>query len=63
VQWHRLTGSNSIDSRRGVFIEGDPIYNTAGFYEKSHIQLCIGNPNCIKGLFIPKEENKKWLVP
>jgi hypothetical protein len=52
-----------FDSARGVFIEGDPIYHTAGFYEKSHIQLCIRNPNCIKGFFIPREENNKWLVP
>jgi hypothetical protein len=52
-----------FDSTRGIFIEGDPIYHTAGFYEKSHIQLCIRNPNCIKGFFIPRDENKKWLVP
>jgi hypothetical protein len=52
-----------FDSARGVFIEGDAIYPTAGFYEKSHIQLCIRNPNCIKGFFIPRTENKKWLVP
>lgn len=52
-----------FDSARGVFIEGDAIYPTAGFHEKSHIQLCIRNPNCIKGFFIPRAENKKWLVP
>jgi len=52
-----------FDSARGVFIEGDPIYLTSGFYEKSHIQICIRNPNCIKGFFIPRDENKKWRVP
>jgi hypothetical protein len=52
-----------FDSARGVFIEGDPVYPTSGFYEKSHIQLCLRNPNCIKGFFSPREENKKWLVP
>jgi len=52
-----------FDSVRGVFIEGEPVYPTAGFYQKSHIQICIQNPNCIKGFFIPREENKKWLVP
>jgi len=52
-----------FDSSRGVFIEGDPLYPSAGFYEKSHIQLCIRNPNCIKGFFIPREEDTEWLVP
>ncbi len=52
-----------FDSVRGVFIEGDILYPTAGFYEKSHIQLCIRNPNCIKGFFIPREEDNEWLVP
>ena len=52
-----------FDSSRGVFIEGDPLYPSAGFYEKSHIQLCIRNPNCIKGFFIPREEDTEWFVP
>lgn len=52
-----------FDSVRGVFIEGEPVYKTAGFYEKSHIQLCIRNPNCIKGFFKPREEDKDWQIP
>ncbi|MET7000434.1 hypothetical protein [Chitinophaga defluvii] len=45
-----------FDSVRGVFIEGDAIYPDAGFYDKTHIQVCIRNPNCIKGFFIPRKE-------
>ena len=52
-----------FDSARGVFIEGDALYPTAGFYEKSHIQLCLRNPNCVKGFFIPRAEDNKWIVP
>jgi len=52
-----------FDSARGLFREGDPLYPTAGFYEKSHIQLCIRNHNCIKGFFLPRQEDTKWLVP
>jgi hypothetical protein len=44
------------DTVRTVFIEGKPIYETAGFYEKTHIQICIRNPNCIEGFFIPRKE-------
>ncbi|MCX2477695.1 hypothetical protein OQY15_01255 [Pedobacter sp. MC2016-15] len=47
------------DSVRGVFTEGGPIYTGAGIFEKSHIQICIRNSNCIKGFFLPRKE-KKW---
>lgn len=45
-----------FDSVRGVFIEGQELYPGAGFNEKNHIQICIRNPNCIKGLFVPRKE-------
>lgn len=43
-----------FESVRAAFIEGDPIYPGAGFNDKTHIQLCIINPNCIKGFFLPR---------
>lgn len=55
----RQNGVKPYDSVRGVFIEGTPIYEDAGFYDKTHIQICIRNPNCIKGYFIPREE-EQW---
>jgi len=45
----------SFDSVRGVFWEGEELYHNAGFKEKNHIQICIRNPNCIKGYFLPRE--------
>lgn len=42
-----------FDSVRGVFIEGPVIYKESQFREKTHIQLCIRNQNCIKGYFDP----------
>jgi hypothetical protein len=44
-----------FDSVRNVFFEGDPLYKNAGFREKNHIQICVRNPNCIKGFFIPRD--------
>ena len=44
----------SFDSVRGVFWEGEELYHNAGFKEKNHIQICIRNPNCIKGYFLPR---------
>lgn len=40
-----------IDTVRGVFIEGAPLYAGSGFYEKTHIQLAVRNLDCIKGVF------------
>ena len=44
----------AYDSVKGVFWEGHPLYPNAGFAEKSHIQICVCNPNCIKGYFLPR---------
>ncbi len=40
-----------IDTVRGVFIEGEPVYPGAGMYQKTHIQIAVRNPACIKGVF------------
>lgn len=53
----------AFDSVRGVFVEGKELYPTAGFREKNHIQLCIRNPNCIKGYFHPQEFSSDYLIP
>ncbi len=45
-----------FDSTRGVFTEGAPIYEGAEIFEKTHIQICIRNSNCIKGFFLPRRE-------
>lgn len=39
------------DSVRGLYYEGKRLYPRSAFYEKSHIQICICNPQCIKGVF------------
>ncbi len=54
-----LNGTSTFkffDSVRGTFTEGGPIFEGAGIFEKSHIQVCIRNLNCIKGFFLPRKE-------
>jgi hypothetical protein len=43
----------AFDTVRAVFSEGKDLYPNAGFKEKNHIQICVRNPACIKGYFIP----------
>lgn len=51
----RKNGMRMYDSVRGTFEEGEEMYPGAAFKEKTHTQVCILNPNCIKGYFSPRE--------
>lgn len=53
----------SFDSVRAVFWEGENLYPNAGFKEKNHIQVCIRNPNCIKGFFRVRDLNEEYPIP
>jgi len=45
------SGEQPFDTVRAMFTEGEPIYPTAGFRRKTHIQICVRNPENIKGVF------------
>lgn len=62
-QYNETSGNRVYDSVRGLFIEGAPLYPNSGFREKNHIQICVKNPNCIKGFFSPLEPNPSYIVP
>jgi len=51
------------DSVRGAFWEGSELYPDAGFKEKNHIQICVRNPNCIKGFFLPRTPSSDFYIP
>lgn len=62
-QVHKLNEKEPYDSVRGVFTEGVPIYPGSALQEKTHIQICVVNPNCIKGYFEPIELNEGYRLP
>lgn len=62
-QINKDMGKLEFDSVRGVFFEGNDLYENAGFKENNHIQIAIKNPNCIKGFFIPRENDSKHPKP
>lgn len=50
-----------LDTLRGVFIEGSPIYPDSGFNEKTHTQIAVRNFDCIKGVFrVPEDQLRRW---
>lgn len=62
-EYNKQKGFESYDSIRGVFTEGKELYPGAGFVEKTHIQLCVVNPNCIKGYFAPMPVDNEFRIP
>lgn len=44
-----------FDTVRGLFPEGAPAYEGAGFMKKTHTQIAVRNPACILGAFWPRE--------
>jgi hypothetical protein len=61
-QYNAETGNRPYDSIRGIFTEGNPVYEDSGIKEKTHTQLCIVNPNCIKGYFSPLTPDTSWSI-
>jgi hypothetical protein len=62
-QFNKEQKNPEYDSVRGVFWEGKDLYENAGFKEKNHIQICVRNPNCIKGYFRPLLPDGGYVIP
>ena len=45
--------SQSMQSLRGVFQEGEMAYEGSSIHQKSHIQIAIRDQGCILGYFVP----------
>jgi len=52
--FNSISDLQPYDSVKTAFLEGNPLYPGAGFREKTHVQICVRNPNCIKGFFMPR---------
>lgn len=61
--FNKQNDRQEYDSVRGIFEEGGPAYPGSAFKEKTHVQLCICNPNCIKGYFAPIKANSEYQMP
>ncbi|WNV03373.1 hypothetical protein RP726_12995 [Candidatus Methylospira mobilis] len=56
VQLAEVEENIKFDSVRAAFWEGDELYPNAGFRTHNHIQLSVINPDCIKGIFLPRKK-------
>jgi hypothetical protein len=47
------------ESVRALFVEGNPLYEGAGFHDRTHVQICVSDKNRILGVFrIPSWRQK-----
>lgn len=54
---HQLRAQNSrqpFDTVRAFFVEGAPLYENAGLRTLDHVQICVRNPRCVVGYFLPR---------
>lgn len=51
--YRKHCGQPFYDSVRAPFREDGELYPGAGFHRRSHSQIAVVNPNCIKGYFRP----------
>jgi hypothetical protein len=45
------------DTVRCMFVEGGKAFKGSGIYSKSHVQIAVRNPACIKGIFYALNSN------
>lgn len=61
--YNRMCNLPPYDSVRSLFEEGEAVYPGSGFRRKTHIQICVINPNCIIGFFIPRDIDSNFPQP
>ena len=53
-QYRINRAETTYDSVRGPFLEGEQLYEGAGFRTDNHIQICVRSTvDCVKGYFLP----------
>jgi hypothetical protein len=57
----KITPDTPYQSVRALFVEGEMLYENAGFYDRTHVQLCVIDPNQILGIFRVPEHRRKLL--
>lgn len=48
-------GAEPFDTVRGLFHEGNPLYDGSGFHEKTHTEIAVRTDECIIGYFRPRD--------
>lgn len=53
-QINKVENQQSFDTIRCAFSEGEEVYPGSNISSRLHIQICVLNPDCIQGYFLPR---------
>lgn len=53
-QSNKVQGIEPYDTIRSSFNEGGEVYPSSNFTDRLHIEICVINPDVIKGYFLPR---------
>ncbi len=53
----KVVGVGPFDTVRGLFVEGGTLYEGSGFNLLTHTQIAVLNEDCIRGIFLPRENS------
>lgn len=61
---YKVMSRREFDTVRALFPEGEELYPGAGFWDKTHVQIAVRNPEQIRGVFrVPGHELEKLGIP
>jgi hypothetical protein len=58
---NRIAPNEPYQTVRALFVEGDTVYEGAGFHDRTHVQVCVAEQTRILGVFRLPEWQRKML--
>jgi len=56
-----LAPDEPYETVRALFVEGEPLYEGAGFHDRTHVQICVLDQRRIFGVFRLREWQRRML--
>lgn len=56
-----IAPAEPYETVRALFVEGEPLYEGAGFHDRTHVQVCVADQSKILGVFRLPEWQRKIL--
>lgn len=52
---HTMIQDGSFETVRGMFVEGEDVYPGARFKNRTHTQIAVVDPSCIRAVFLARQ--------
>lgn len=58
---NKIAPNEPYQTVRALFVEGEVVYEGAGFHDRTHVQVCVADPSKILGVFRLPEWQRRML--